>query len=44
MANIILVVIGDLALIGIVSLDVFISRDISGKRNKNTNSKNQDNE
>lgn len=44
MANIILVVIGALALIGMVSLDVFISRDISGKRNKNTNSKNQDNE
>lgn len=42
MANIIMVIIGAFGLIGMVSLDVLISRDITGKRNKNTDCKNQD--
>lgn len=39
MANIIMVTLGALGLIGMVSLDAFISKDISGKRNKNSDNK-----
>ncbi len=39
MANIIIVTLGVLGLIGMVSLDAFITRDISGKRNKNSDNK-----
>ncbi len=39
MANVIIVTLGALCLIGMVSLDAFITRDISGKRNKNSDNK-----